>query len=189
MSSCHGRLFFRWCSHLWGFSTRSHLVLRPFAPFFAVQPRVTGNVVASVEVQPPEWCSHSTCRLFSGRVHHLLCHATSSLWTASPEACLQYTTTGLLHVQPACPVQPNLVCRLKIRRLREMNWTHLPRESIFCCGVRTFRSSARIRTKPGPSMSGNGLTACPVYGKSRPKSCIGSTHWKKIRYSSTAGSA
>ena len=32
----------------------------------------------------PEWCSHSTCRLFSGRVYHPLCHATSSLWTTSP---------------------------------------------------------------------------------------------------------
>ena len=35
--------FLRWCSHLWVFSPRSPLVLRPFAPFFAGQQRATGT--------------------------------------------------------------------------------------------------------------------------------------------------
>ena len=54
MSGCEGRLS-GWFSHLWGFSPQSHLVLKPLAPFFAGQPRVTGT-----------WPPARRCSLLSG---------------------------------------------------------------------------------------------------------------------------
>ena len=82
VSGCKGRLS-RWCSHLWGFGTRSHLVLRPFAPSSLANPvsrergRQRGGA-ASCVVQP----LYLSALLWPSPP--LLCHAKSSLWTTSP---------------------------------------------------------------------------------------------------------
>ena len=86
--------------------------------------------------------------LSTGRVYHLLCHATSPLWTTSSGSMssvhhrvLAGAASLSSSARPGVPI--------KIRRLREMNWTHHPstlcrsssprRSLIFCCGVRTSR--------------------------------------------------
>ena len=78
-------------------------------PFFAGQPRVT-------ETWPPAWRCSSLSGAATPPVGSSLAESTNSCATQRhrfgqrrPEACLQYTTTGLLLVQPASPVQPHLV--------------------------------------------------------------------------------
>ena len=78
-------------------------------PFFAGQPRVIGT-------RPPA----RRCSLLSGAATPPVGSSLAESTTACamqrhrfgqrrPEACLQYTTTRLMLVQPASPVQPDLV--------------------------------------------------------------------------------
>ena len=77
--------------------------------FFAGQPRVTGT-------RPPAWRCSPLSGAATPPVGSSLAESTTScamqrhrFGQRRPEGCLQYTTTGLLLVQPASLVQPDLV--------------------------------------------------------------------------------